>query len=154
MLTIWKPILKMEVGSVLFSFNGSPNDNIFVLHGFFINSFVCFNCNILQNKIRWEWYLRWSKSKSERTVEVNKVLQFIIFETHLFSNKKSGNLNKGIIHIDWCCWNVEQWVELHIYRLWLAHIPLLILRVVQSHTTLWVRSVKTRNQKNPYLLEN
>ncbi len=36
MLTIWKPILKMEVGSVLFSFNGSPNDNIFVLHGFLL----------------------------------------------------------------------------------------------------------------------
>ncbi len=27
---------KNEVSSVLFSFNGSPNDNIFVLHGFFL----------------------------------------------------------------------------------------------------------------------
>ncbi len=68
-------------------------------------------------------------------------------------NKKSGNLNKWN-HIDWRRWNVEQWVELYFYHLWLAHIPLVILQIVQSHTSLWVRSVKTSNEKVLYLLEN
>ncbi len=77
----------------------------------------------------------------------------MIFETHLFCIKQTKGKERELkqrkfIHIGWCSSNTERWVGLSIHRLWLALILLMILRVVQSHTSLWVWSMKTRNQKD------